>query len=124
MAVSPGLVWPMVAVKSPNSLMVELTDAFSIGLEEMVQDRYTLGSAATALYQLDPAAHNRHLDVYVANLKRGDWWGHVAAAEAVGRMGPAAREAILYLHRLRYYVTSRDVREAAEAALKKIRAED
>ena len=37
MARSPGLVWPMVAVKSPDALIVEVWKAGSAGLEEMVK---------------------------------------------------------------------------------------
>ena len=92
-------------------------------LTRMLQDRYVRRGAAEALHRLDPDVNTRHMDIFVKALDRGDWWKRRDAAEALGRMGPAAKDAVGALLRLEYD-TDATVRTAALEAVRKIRGRD
>ena len=91
-------------------------------LTRMLQDRYVRRGAAEALHLLDPDVNRRHMGLFVKALDRGDGWSRRDAADALGRIGPAAKDAIGALLRLEYD-TDGSVRAAALEAVRRMRGD-
>jgi len=90
-------------------------------LVKLLENASMRAAAAEALAKLDPAENEKHIPIFVKALRSAIAWQRRDAIHALGRMGPAAKEAVPALEELLYDL-DKSVRSAAAEAIEEIRA--